>query len=729
MKRLFGPAFVLVAAIALAACVKDTKYDEQSVVPVSKLKTPNADQTEQILNTASARMYFEWEEPAPFVQSYEVVFCRNADGSGELYRCMADNNGMKPSATIAHSVISNIAALAGIAVGGSGDVYWSVLTRRGRGEAAMNGAARKLTLVRYGGVIDNVPLRLFLTGEGSEGGTDVTLAAKFFETGDGKFEVYTRLSAGDTFRFVNRNTQGDCRTFSIDPSGLLSESDEGSTVASTGVYRIRVDFNTLATSTEEISEVKYHSHNPGMTRVDVAMTYDGGGVWSIPNATIQFGDSRYSFLTTVDGATEIWGANSRDNSTPAALEGDYFNIYPRPVGTLSDDWDHTWKFMSILNGQTTRKIVVDMSGDGPCRHILDFGTMNALSVAPTAPADAAAFTLNNQAGSSVAFSWNVPSGMENGVPPVYTVIFYKNAECTQEAGRVTAAGGGASPTVDITHIQLDNLANSAGIAESDSGELYWKVLTTVVTATALSDARTLTVTRIGMPSELYLTGAGSEYGATLAGAGRMLKTAAGKFEIYATLNAGTAFGFASATAGTPDMYYLSAGLALGTASGYNVATTGQYLIKVDFTTGVGTVQRVSEVMFFMSSTPTDPVLTYQGGGVWQVNDVVAVTTASWAWGDDRFVFRVTVDGVRYKYGSSDANASIDQATKVPEGDATYWVYPRTDIISSDDSGNGYHFKLWNGYKNKSAADNMRMNIKLNLSSTATHYYTFIDYLN
>ena len=82
-----------------------------------------------------------------------------------------------------------------------------------------------------------IPAQLFITGEGSEGGTDVSKALAFASPASGEFTIFTKLEAGKKYHFVS-GKDTEARVFYTE-SGKLKESSTGdgaATVSETGIY-------------------------------------------------------------------------------------------------------------------------------------------------------------------------------------------------------------------------------------------------------------------------------------------------------------------------------------------------------------------------------------------------------------------------------------------------------------------------------------------------------------
>ena len=106
---------------------------------------------------------------------YEIVFDKEGGNfSNPLYKVLSDNNGARNYATISHKTLNKIGAAAGLNSGETGTIIWTVIASRGL-STAMSNVSHKLTITRMLGFAE-VPSQLFLTGEATEGGSDISQA-------------------------------------------------------------------------------------------------------------------------------------------------------------------------------------------------------------------------------------------------------------------------------------------------------------------------------------------------------------------------------------------------------------------------------------------------------------------------------------------------------------------------------------------------------------------------
>ena len=169
MKNILNKLVVLLlAGFALAACTEHTEYDDTGFSAVEKLLYPSDGYALDLIEQADANLYFEWEVSKVGTPVYTVVFLDAA--KKEIGRYLADNNGQKSSLKMLHSQLNAIAGDAGIEPDAAGDLYWTVSAGLGGAEQLSPAEPHKLTVKRYASI--DAPYHLYVTGEGSEFGTE-----------------------------------------------------------------------------------------------------------------------------------------------------------------------------------------------------------------------------------------------------------------------------------------------------------------------------------------------------------------------------------------------------------------------------------------------------------------------------------------------------------------------------------------------------------------------------
>jgi hypothetical protein len=640
MKTIFNTIFItlLLAGAVLTGCKDEMEFSNGDVASATLIWPEDGSKVE-LFNSGVATLDFKWEAAnaagAPY---YQIVFYAG-DRTTELYRIAPNERQLQ--VPVPHRTLNAVAGLAGIAPHTSGDVYWAVVTVKGTIEDISE--SRKLTLQSYQ-AFDDLPVSLFITGAGAEG-ADVTAAPQFRETGTGVYEIYTELQAGGEFYFTNRNTPGSGRNFTAEGGSLEETTGVPATpltVATSGVYVITLNFITGAVVITPITNVRYFVPN---TNTYTPMTYDGYGKWSlhVTLGNLTSSNNQYKFVANVGGTDRSWGCNTQggQGNPPQILEGDYFYVYQNAHSTVAAERvRYSYRHMLELSNQEI-DLTLDMSWDNDhYTHVVDAGDLTVYPVEQfNAPAENASVALSKVAGSTLSFSWQPSSG--TGPTPKYTVVFYSDAEGTDEIGAAPANNNNYAATATVLHSAIETIAATAGIPAEGTGDIWWSVRTTVLTQSAMATIppRKLTVTRLpGIPATVYITGAASEGGTTLGNALAMKNTAAGIFEIYTKLTTGTYY-FVDGTTGTPRQFSVTGGTAIiegGTIS----ATAGVYKIELNFNTDVAAYREITGIGIWACSDQLVLIpLTYSANGVWTATNH-AVGSANSDWGNARYKIKM-----------------------------------------------------------------------------------------
>lgn len=335
-----------IAALIFTSCNKDRELDHTHVTPVTNLFFPEDNAFVQL---AQGNITFEWEQARAEdngLVMYEVLFDReNGDFSAPIYSAPSDGNGIQRRLTLSHGEVNRIAALAGIASQQSGRLKWSVVSSKGI-NVQPPVISYLLSVERPRGFAD-LPSQLFLTGSGTEGGEDISQALAFKQTGNGEFEIYTRLTAG-AYRFVAARNE-DANSFSLDDGGIIQE-DIAANNDEAKVVRIRLNFNDASAEVNEIVELGlWFAPDDHFL---FGLPYIGNGSWEATGQAIVFKqeswgrDERYKFRFRVgqeDGnVTDEWyGSVNTDNNrpTPGSAPSYWFMV---PVN--NSRWDNCFKF-------------------------------------------------------------------------------------------------------------------------------------------------------------------------------------------------------------------------------------------------------------------------------------------------------------------------------------------------------------------------------------------------
>lgn len=362
MKTIYTKLIIFSSLVfGFLACSSDGEVRDMGVTPVKTLYEPTDERTLVLQSSASAMLYFEWE-PARAEDSgavlYEIAFDKaNGDFSDPLSIIAADNNGGSNHATITHKQLNQIAALAGIESAAQGTLKWTVYASKGINPVKAE-QERTITVTRLAGFA-NIPEQLFITGTATEAGNDLSKAIRMKKINDGEFEVYTRLTQGQSFQFTNAST-GTPVVYSLSGEKIIEGGT--STVSKTGIYKYYLDFNIGAFTVKEITKVNLFLC---WSQRKIELPYKGFGVWELTNHTItgltgnDNNDDRYKFRMESSAGETEWRAPSND-SKPTGNEAYYYMVEKNNVQQWTDGqiwkspsttgWsDKTYDFMFSLN--------------------------------------------------------------------------------------------------------------------------------------------------------------------------------------------------------------------------------------------------------------------------------------------------------------------------------------------------------------------------------------------
>ena len=363
---------LLSLSLMLLSCDSDGEVRDLGVTAVETLYDPVDGRTLILQSSASAMLYFEWE-PARAEDSgavlYEIAFdSQNGDFSNPVSVIASDNNGGSSHATLSHKQLNQIAALAGIESSEQGTLKWTVYSSKGINPVKAK-EERTITLTRLAGFA-KIPENLYITGDATEVGGDISNALRMKKINEGEFEIYTQLTGGQEFYFINSPT-GEPITYSL--SGEKIVEGGTSSVTGTGVYKYYLDFNIGSFTTKEVTKVSLFLN---WSQRQIELPYKGLGVWELTNHTItgltdnDNNDDRYKFrMESSEGETE-WRSPGND-SKPSGNESYYYMVERDNVNQWTDGeiwkspsttgWsDKTYDFMFSLNpeGEYTHNLII-----------------------------------------------------------------------------------------------------------------------------------------------------------------------------------------------------------------------------------------------------------------------------------------------------------------------------------------------------------------------------------
>ncbi|WP_028296999.1 SusE domain-containing protein [Olivibacter sitiensis] len=345
MKIKLGMLLCAIASLVYSSCNKDKELSHTEVSEVSNLYLPKDD---AFVKLGTGSETFEWEMARAAdngLVMYEVVFDKaDGDFSNPLYRLPSDGNGMQRNLTVTHARLNQIAEMAGIAAMETGTVLWSVVSSKGI-NAQRAVAIHKLHLERPMG-FSTLPSELYITGDASEGGSDVGNALAFKQIANGEFEIYTKLGNG-SYSFLDGRNE-NAQVYSINTDGIIVEGGS-SEHSGEKIYRIKLNFNNASVQMTEINELALW-FAPDDT-FWFTIPYTGNGTWEVQNVDVVFKqeswgrDERYKFrFKVIDGGEEKeewYGSRNTDNNRPTSTtQASYWFMVP----VTNDRWNNSFKF-------------------------------------------------------------------------------------------------------------------------------------------------------------------------------------------------------------------------------------------------------------------------------------------------------------------------------------------------------------------------------------------------
>lgn len=374
MKALLSKLSIIASlALAFVACDNMGETDSR-LAPTDKLIEPADGKSVVLEASPSAAVYFEWDY-SPVETSgaaiYQIAFDKaDGDFSKPAYLAFSSNNGLDNHISITHKQLNKIAGMIGIKPSDTGSFKWTVFASKGT-NAIKAAQENTITVTRLAGFAD-IPVDVFVTGEASEGGTDLSKAHKMKAVANGEFEVYTKLAAGKPFNFTDGTTGTPRQFYTV--NGLVKENGT-STVETDGVYRITLDFNTGACTYTLVTRIGFFFCPEDKILFD--LPYVGYGVFQAKE-TVTFKqegwgrDERYKFRMFVkeDGGKggEVeweWATLNQTDARPTPTSPDSY--YYLQLLTTTSQWDNKWKLMGDFDG-VPATYTIYLTADQPYTH-------------------------------------------------------------------------------------------------------------------------------------------------------------------------------------------------------------------------------------------------------------------------------------------------------------------------------------------------------------------------
>jgi hypothetical protein len=363
--------------LSFTACNDNMGDTDTRLSDVKNLVEPVNGKSVVLEPAVSSALYFEWDyvkvsDGGTVV--YQIAFDKaGGDFSSPVYLVSSDNNGLKNSVTISHKQMNKIAGMAGIKPSDTGTLQWAVFSSKGI-KAVKSGQENTITITRLAG-FEDIPVDVFVTGEGSEGGTDLSKSHRMKAVAGGEFEAYTKLFGGKPFYFTD-GTSGTPREF-YTSNGLIKENGTSS-VPADGIYRITLDFNTGAYTYTLVNKIMFYFCPDDALLFE--LPYEGYGIFKAKGQTVTFKqeswgrDERYKFRMFIkeDGGAgeekEVeWGTLNTTDSRPNATSPESY-YYLRLIDGTSQ-WNDKWKLMGDFD-DVAADYTIYLTADGPYTHTI-----------------------------------------------------------------------------------------------------------------------------------------------------------------------------------------------------------------------------------------------------------------------------------------------------------------------------------------------------------------------
>ena len=345
--------FSLIATGLFLSCSDPIEEETNTIIVVNaveKLISP-ADNSAFELTKELPSTKFEWQKAEAskgITPKYEIIFFKENGGPSEpIYTITATTN----SANLNKAKLDEISVKAGIEVGSSGTIKWTVRAYH-ESVSALSKEIHRIVIIRPEAEIPVT--KLFLTGRGSEFGENIAESMEFTKVNSNEYIIYSELTAGQPFRFISNNEGDKIRSFSVKNNKLLEDGSEGE-IAKTGVYRIHVN---IATATVDMKEVTDISLYYCIKHRAINLQYEGRGIWKT--------------VCLINFSKEAWGDETRykfrmtEGNVNKFLEkvSDGSSSMKESVITNHDTqlWDGVWGYSSNLKNKWA-KVMVDM-----CNH-------------------------------------------------------------------------------------------------------------------------------------------------------------------------------------------------------------------------------------------------------------------------------------------------------------------------------------------------------------------------
>ena len=275
----------------------------------------------------------------------------------------------------------------------------------------------------------------------------------------------------------------------------------------------------------------------------------------------------------------------------------------------------------------------------------------------TAPANGTYIELESASDAVTAFQWG-PASAEDGFAPQYEIVFYgdSDGDGSPEMDIVYRYDAGVSTTADVPHKELNKAAGAAGIPTGETGTMYWAVVANrgITQSEVVVEPYAIEVTRLlgfdDIPTDLYITGAGTEGGEDISASCRAIRdNEEGIFTFYHQLKAEQGFTFVDSRDADHRTYTVVDGILDDQSTEpATVSEDGIYKLTLDFNIRSISIEPVTNVIYnFADDHIRD--MTYLGNGTWKLSDY-EVRYKDSGFEEDRYNFRAMVGDTEMLWG-------------------------------------------------------------------------------
>lgn len=351
-------AFLSLGAMAFTACMPEGNGINYTIEPGNTLYLPADNAMTDLTKGGDTEFYWTPSVAADnaFVL-YDVIFAKaDGDFSNPVAVVPSQNNGLQPYLTMSAKDLNKVAKSAGIGIGQSGDLKWTVQVSKGLYPVRYT-ETRTLT-VQTMNSIDPLPAELKIYGpalESAENGLKelnmtVSKGIDKVPASEGIFESFCKLADGQDFYIVDELG----RYFVLNEGGKVScvETETPSKIsAGTSVVWLNVDLDGMVWSNNIVTDIVLYAAawSDGMHVARTPMTYIGGGVWELLNYDNKTSDNaafdtRHRFNATLGDGTVLYLGTEAGLGTEYTV--DYRKISFFTAATVGNaDWDKTFLFL------------------------------------------------------------------------------------------------------------------------------------------------------------------------------------------------------------------------------------------------------------------------------------------------------------------------------------------------------------------------------------------------